>query len=187
MALPSSGQLGFGQIATELYGSTGSNRSLRDMSANVGFSTPDAVSEFYGYSKPVNEIDLYWAATTTYYGIRDYYRIITHSGQPTDTTITVTLDLSATYNPGTVYIYYSKNSTSTWTLVYSSTSTFSGSYTEFPPTTSGITLNYADTLRIRIRSTSLYEGTSKIYLGNHRGGSTVTFNYEEPKIWTSNW
>lgn len=46
MPLPSSGQLSFSAIKDETSSST---FSLRDMSAIAGFSTPDAVSEFYGY------------------------------------------------------------------------------------------------------------------------------------------
>jgi hypothetical protein len=49
MALPGSGQLSLGDIAGEL-GLSLSNLSLRDMSDTAGFSTPDAVSDFYGYS-----------------------------------------------------------------------------------------------------------------------------------------
>jgi hypothetical protein len=49
MALPSSGQLSFSAIAGEL-GVSLSNVSLRSMSSTAGKSTPDAVSEFYGYS-----------------------------------------------------------------------------------------------------------------------------------------
>lgn len=47
MALPSSGPLSFSAIAGELAIST--PYSLRSMSNTAGFSTPDAVSEFYGY------------------------------------------------------------------------------------------------------------------------------------------
>jgi hypothetical protein len=47
MALPSSGQLSFSTIATEL--ATAPPFSLRNMSSIAGKSTPDAVSEFYGY------------------------------------------------------------------------------------------------------------------------------------------
>jgi len=52
MAVPSSGQLRLrGDIALEVDGSaTGSNVSLRTLSASAGFSTPDSMSEFYGYS-----------------------------------------------------------------------------------------------------------------------------------------
>lgn len=47
--LPSSGQLSLGDIATEL-GVAHLGVSLRSMSGTAGKSTPDAVSEFYGYS-----------------------------------------------------------------------------------------------------------------------------------------
>lgn len=57
MALPSSGPLGIGAIRTELGSSSG---SLRALSALAGFSTPDAISEFYGYSPAVDVyIDAY--------------------------------------------------------------------------------------------------------------------------------
>ena len=48
MALPSSGTLSLNDIRVEL-GLAQSNVSLRSMSNTAGFSTPDAVSEFYGY------------------------------------------------------------------------------------------------------------------------------------------
>jgi hypothetical protein len=48
MALPGSGQLSLGDIAGELLASQ--PYSLRSMSDTAGFSTPDAVSDFYGYS-----------------------------------------------------------------------------------------------------------------------------------------
>lgn len=49
MALPSTGPLSFNQIRTEL-GTAQANSSLRSLSSCAGFSTPDAVSEFYGFS-----------------------------------------------------------------------------------------------------------------------------------------
>lgn len=64
MALPSSGSLSFNQIRTEL-GLSQSNSSLRGMSSNAGKSTPDAVSEFYGFSNGVG-IDI--TATFSGYG-----------------------------------------------------------------------------------------------------------------------
>jgi hypothetical protein len=47
MALPSSGALSISQIKTELGSAS---NSLRTLSGLAGFSTPDAISEFYGYS-----------------------------------------------------------------------------------------------------------------------------------------
>jgi hypothetical protein len=49
MALPNSGQLSLSAIAGELSVSL-SNVSLRSMSNTAGFSIPDSISEFYGYS-----------------------------------------------------------------------------------------------------------------------------------------
>lgn len=49
MALPGSGVLSLGNIATEQAIAL-SNVSLRSMSAAAGKSTPDSVSEFYGYT-----------------------------------------------------------------------------------------------------------------------------------------
>ena len=53
MALPSSGTLSLNDIRVEL-GLAQSNVSLRSMSSTAGKSTPDAVSEFYGYSASPN-------------------------------------------------------------------------------------------------------------------------------------
>ena len=49
MALPSSGQLSLEDIRAELGAGT-SNVSLRSLSSTAGFTVPDAISEFYGYS-----------------------------------------------------------------------------------------------------------------------------------------
>ena len=51
MALQSSGQISLNNIATEL--AITPPFSLRSMSAAAGKSTPDAVSEFYGYSAAI--------------------------------------------------------------------------------------------------------------------------------------
>lgn len=55
MAVPSSGELELrGDIALEVYGSaTGNNISLGTMSDLVGFASPDAMTDFYGYSSAV--------------------------------------------------------------------------------------------------------------------------------------
>ncbi len=52
MALPSSGPLSISEIRNEEVNNGGfsSTYSLRQLSANAGKSTPDAISEFYGYA-----------------------------------------------------------------------------------------------------------------------------------------
>jgi hypothetical protein len=60
MALPSSGPLGIAAIRTELGSTSG---SLRALSALASFSTPDAISEFYGYNAAVTvNITAYYPA-----------------------------------------------------------------------------------------------------------------------------
>jgi hypothetical protein len=49
MALQTSGAISIDNIRTEL-GQAQANSSLRDLSALANFSSPDAMSEFYGYS-----------------------------------------------------------------------------------------------------------------------------------------
>jgi hypothetical protein len=57
MALPPSGQISINQIRTELGTANG---SLRSLSSLAGFSTPDAMSEFYGYSAAIT---VNWSAS----------------------------------------------------------------------------------------------------------------------------
>jgi hypothetical protein len=67
MALPSSGPLGIGAIRTELGSASG---SLRTLSSLAGFSTPDAISEFYGYSAATNVyISYYYPNYMTCYNV----------------------------------------------------------------------------------------------------------------------
>lgn len=56
MALPPSGPISINQIRTELGTSSG---SLRTLSSLAGFSTPDRMSDFYGYSAVIT---VYWDA-----------------------------------------------------------------------------------------------------------------------------
>lgn len=58
MALPSSGPLSFSQIGAALCSPQSAPYSLRSMSAAAGFSAPDSVSEFYGYSCPYAFVDI---------------------------------------------------------------------------------------------------------------------------------
>jgi len=49
MALPTTGPLSINDIRVEL-GASSTNQSLRTFSNTAGFSSPDAVSDFYGFS-----------------------------------------------------------------------------------------------------------------------------------------
>ena len=62
MSLPSSGALSISMIKTELGSG---NNSLRALSAQAGFSTPDAISEFYGYTYATNSGTLYYVGINT--------------------------------------------------------------------------------------------------------------------------
>jgi hypothetical protein len=52
MALPASGPISGSQIGTEL--GLSSPYSLHNMSLSASFSTPDAMSDFYGYTPPTS-------------------------------------------------------------------------------------------------------------------------------------
>lgn len=67
MALQTTGPIKISEIKAELGSSS---NSLRTLSAAAGFSTPDAMSEFYGYSSapPVPDNPYYWRAD----GVNDY-------------------------------------------------------------------------------------------------------------------
>jgi hypothetical protein len=65
MPLPTSGPISISQIQAEL---SNGNNSLRALSAAVGFSTPDAMSEFYGYSGATQYYAYYVEVFTCYAG-----------------------------------------------------------------------------------------------------------------------
>jgi hypothetical protein len=70
MALPSSGQISISQIRTELGTSNG---SLRYLSSLAGKSTPDAMSEFYGYAAGSTIEYEYYAEGSMYQYSTIYY------------------------------------------------------------------------------------------------------------------
>lgn len=79
MPVPSSGELKlYGDIQTEIGGAQ-SDTSLHDMSIEAGFSTPDAMSDFYGYSSVVPP------AVTTISSNYVYYNSMNVRGCVTDT------------------------------------------------------------------------------------------------------
>jgi len=59
MAIKSSGQLSLRDDIRPEFGAATTNVSLRNLSASAGFTTPDAMSEFYGYSSSEPSL-VYW-------------------------------------------------------------------------------------------------------------------------------
>jgi len=105
MALPSSGQLSINQIRNEIGTSNG---SLRYLSSLAGFSTPDAISDFYGYS---NVVTLYMDySLPSYATCYNYYifgaNVSNFTNVSTDVQVTIYWygDLGG-YMYGTVVIY----------------------------------------------------------------------------------
>ena len=125
MALPSSGQLSIGDIRTEAGSTSG---SLRTLSAAAGFSTPDSISEFYGWSS---------------FNPRDYFDVLSAPANNTSLTLTGT-NFSpqagfhtagfASYNGDfTVHV-------KDFGMAYDGQSNISGTSTHFTYLSNGITL-----------------------------------------------
>lgn len=104
MTLPSSGPLSINQIRTEMNTTNG---SLRALSSAAGFSTPDNMSEFYGYSN-------YYRTNLISY--TDPY--ITSNYSPNITSVTI----YSTYNGGTrsagFYVQYSDDNNNWYNAWY---------------------------------------------------------------------
>jgi hypothetical protein len=101
MALQSSGAISISQIQAEVGGSY----SLRALSAAAGKSTPDAMSEFYGYSSSHDVyINLFYP---NYVGCYNYTYFAATATEAVNTTLGVTMywygDLGGAFQ-GTVYI-----------------------------------------------------------------------------------
>ena len=79
MALQSSGELTFTQVAGELSFST-DDMSLRGMSAEAGKTVPDSLNEFYGYSSVVLATLGTITRTSTAYTSMNFTQAITNNG-----------------------------------------------------------------------------------------------------------
>jgi len=159
MALPTSGQLGLSQIATEIYGSVGTNRSLHAMSLAAGKTTPDTINEFHGYSH-VSNILLSWGTETPY--SNGSHREVPRTDHVSPQIITINFTYSIGFIDTSWYIYSSDNSTSSWTQEASGAagSGFSGSFT-LP------LIDYNDVARIR------WSPVSSSY---NIGGASISLN-----------
>ena len=128
MALPTSGQLSLKDIGVEQGITAGNQASLRSMSSTAGYSTPDTVSEFYGYSAGDN-ITASWGTsyspsplTSTTIGLA---RVINLSGL-SGATIRAGVQMNITsIDSGCVsYLHWSTSSSSgPWTSAGSRTTT----------------------------------------------------------------
>ncbi len=130
MALQSSGAISISQIQAELGGSY----SLRELSAAAGFSTPDAMSEFYGYSASTTVyINAY---IPNYVGCYQYYTFAATatnasatSSIPVNTTLTVSIgwngDLGGYFSG---YLFITAGSSCGSTGVYSGATNCAGEY-----------------------------------------------------------
>lgn len=86
MALQSSGAISISQIHNELGSSS---YSLRTLSAAAGFGTPDAMSEFYGYSNTHTVyINFYYPNNV---GCYNFYYLAATSSETLNTNLTVTM------------------------------------------------------------------------------------------------
>lgn len=148
MALQSSGAISVSQIRTELGSSSG---SIRTLSAAAGKSTPDAMSEFYGYSN------------ASYYQYGSPFMLFDFSatGSYSNSGSQIT-DLSGNGNHGT-FVTGTGKGTATTITGYSATA----------PGTLGLVSQYS----VRLVNTAQFTGTQAhtmvawIRLANHNGGT----------------
>ena len=120
MALPTTGQLTLNQINVELGNSSGSQASLRSMSSTAGFSTPDSVSEFYGFSGGSNIVVDYNNSITYFTNVqadKDGYRGLVMTGRESGDIFTATMEQTYTELGGASGFYtlsYRKNGAASW-------------------------------------------------------------------------
>jgi len=157
MALPSSGPLSIGNIRDEQVNNGGfaSSYSLRQLSSNAGKASPDAISEFYGYS----------AATYYKYGspfmLFDFSSTANYSNSGT-----AIKDLSGNANDGVFVTGTGKGTTATVTG-YSSTA----------PGTLNLANGSGGQYSVRLVNTAQFTGTQAhtmvawIKLTSHGGGT----------------
>ncbi len=144
MALPSSGQLSLNDIRAELSAAS-TNVSLRSMSSTAGKSTPDAVSEFYGYTHSSVSLGLSSAlytqnlsSTTSWdifqgdneidtsaYAGKNLRLVIQYTNGSNSTSYRGDFQIGATIEFGN-YTYNLSTSRTGWQTTTTNTSTYSG-------------------------------------------------------------
>jgi len=178
MALPAPGSnISFSDVNTELGLSAGANLALSYGGVELASITAGnevELSNDLGGKSAGDTILLSWSAYpgTAYSG--GYYRTAIHSGHTSPQIITMDFTYSCTANGNSGGIYYSKNSTSSWTVVRTwFGSAVSGGY-------SITNVAYNDIIRVR-----WYTSPSNLMTGNvsqfnngtvTSGSGTVTGN-----------
>ena len=104
MALPSSGQLGINRIRIEL-GASATNQSLRQFSKDVGFSQPDKITDFYGYTAPTSYVGSVFQSGTKFICTQTQNTTFYHDGTGTFPAVgdTIYTDFAKTTNAGGGY------------------------------------------------------------------------------------
>jgi len=194
MALQSSGRISFGDIRTELGTSSG---SMRELSSLANFSTPDAISEFYGY--PPNNTTTTTSTTTTTLAptttTTTTAATTTTTIAPTTTTTTSAPVTTTTAAPTTTTTTAAPTTTTTTAApTTTTTTTVSASGTITPKPINDFTLGTARTYNVIVTSTVNWVVTLRNApgfsvspsSGSATTGTTVVLSYDGSTSWSSN-
>lgn len=172
MPVPSSGQLRLrADIANEVDGSaTGDNVSLGTLSNTAGFTEPDAMSEFYGYSSLTNPTVSYTSQSSNYTTVTLNYAI--DWGGHQSGTYKIDVDIYSSAARGTTFLEtqtpYSQSGTAP-------TGTQNLSFTITPPfDTSGQYAAQDVNYRIKVKATN--ESGTTTGAGNSGGYRSVSLS-----------
>ena len=167
MPLPSSGQISFSNIATELTIES-SNLSLRSMSSTAGKAVPDSISEFYGFTVSPPTL----STATELQSFSPNYTIDRSYSQTTFTLRVVASSAIPITQRGFVYSY-----TTTTPTIANGTIVVMGNNDSFQ-TVSPINFFYGRTAYIRAFATNS-KGTTYIAvsgLGNYLPSFDINYN-----------
>jgi len=170
-------------VNVELGNSAATECNIRSMSSDFGFSTPDSMSEFHG--RTWNDILLSMGTVTMTInnsGTKDGYLTLNHTGHtsPTIITITVNTDFVELSESAIGTIYYSVNSTSSWTTLGSF------SVTDTNNTYNITNVAFDDVIRLRHAVNRIKSGAG--YLDTDLTGGSITTSYGTVNTTgTTNW
>jgi hypothetical protein len=185
MTLPLSGPLSISAISTELYGSVGSDISLRLLASNAGgMITPDGFDEFYGYTVD-SSIGYDYSGTITTYGLnisedKDLYQSLNFTGISDTDVISLNVNITAeASSTAPSRVLYAINSTTIWTTLLFLTTSVVDSNLSIPGVEQGDTV----LVRINTNSTAGNRTTTVSLLG----GSFTTGAGDITAVGTTSW